>query len=346
MDKYPVRLGRHLLLLERLSVGGMAEVFRAKALGVQGFEKIVAVKRILPALAQSDDIVDMFIDEARIVSRLSHPNIVETYELGHQEDVYFISMEYVAGRNLRDVLDVHRRRRTVMDPAAAYFIMARLCEALDYAHRKRDPSGRPLGIIHRDVTPQNVMISYEGEVKLCDFGIAKAAQRASRTASGVVKGKFAYMSPEQVNRQSADRRSDIFALGAVFYEVLTGRQLFAGETDLATIEAIRLARVPSPRILNSAVSPRVEAILMRMLAREPKDRYAWASDVYDDLVSVMLEHGQLFVNRHLRAWMQATFAHQLEAENRKMQGLHANGAWARRNLYHARWRVRFSIASG
>ena len=318
--KYPIPFGRHLLLLERINVGGMAEVFRAKAFGVEGFERVVAVKRILPTLAEDQEFISMFVDEARIAAHLTHQNVVQIYELGKDDDTYFISMEYVAGRDLRQILDRQKRLGTPMDPTTASFIVSRVCEALDYAHRKRDPAGRDLGIIHRDVTPQNVILSYEGEVKLCDFGIAKAATRVSKTQVGVLKGKFAYMAPEQVQGKPVDRRSDIFALGVVFYEMLTGERLFIGDSDYATLEAVRVADIPPPRTINPALSPALESILTRMLARDPNERYAWASDVQEDLLKAMIDSGELYQTRQLRGWMQASYAAAIKAENAKMEG--------------------------
>ena len=199
----PVLFGRHLLL-ERINVGGMAEVFRAKTFGVEGFERIVAVKRILPQMAEDSDFIRMFIDEARIASQLTHNNIVQIYELGREEDVYFIAMEFVTGRDLRLILDRLKRQQRLMPEPIACFIISLVCEALDYAHRKKSPTGQPYKIIHRDVSPQNVLLSYEGEIKLCDFGIAKAVNQSQRTQAGVLKGKFAYMSPEQVKGQKID----------------------------------------------------------------------------------------------------------------------------------------------
>ncbi len=320
MAKYPIPFGPHLLLLERINVGGMAEVFRAKAFGVEGFERFVAVKRILPTLAADQEFVAMFIDEARIAAHLTHQNIVQIYELGQDEGTYYICMEYVAGRDLRLILDRQKRLGRPMDPVASAFVVARVCEALDYAHRKRDPAGRALGIVHRDVTPQNIILSYDGEVKLCDFGIAKAASRISRTEVGVLKGKFAYMAPEQVQGRPTDRRGDIFALGVIFYEMLTGERLFVGDSDYATLEAVRVARVPSPRRLVPGLGKDLEAIVMRMLAREPTHRYGWASDVHDDLLDAVTTTDPPFRSRHLREWMQTAYADAISDERQKMEG--------------------------
>lgn len=313
--RYPIEFGRHLLL-ERVNVGGMAEIFKAKAFGVEGFERIVAVKRILPALAQDEEFVTMFVDEARIAAHLTHQNIVQIYELGKEAGTFFISMEYVAGKDLRQVLDDAKAPLAI--PRACH-IVACIAEALDYAHQKRDAAGKDLRIIHRDVTPQNVILSYEGEVKLCDFGIAKAATRASRTQVGVLKGKFAYMSPEQVRGQPTDRRSDLFALGVVFYEMVTGKRLFLAETDYGTLEAVRTTLIPPPRRANPAISESLEAILMKLLAREPRDRYQWASELHDDLAEHVIEDGRAYHARHLRAWMRTQYEGDIAAENAKLE---------------------------
>ncbi|MCA9550481.1 MAG: serine/threonine protein kinase [Myxococcales bacterium] len=318
MSRFPIPFGRHLLL-ERINVGGMAEVFKAKSFGVEGFERIVAVKRILPTLVEDDEFTTMFVDEARIVAQLTHQNIVQIYDLGKHEGTFYISMEYVAGRDLRAILDWQKKQRRPMEVAKACFVVSRVCEALEYAHRKRDPAGRDLKIIHRDVTPQNVILSYEGEVKLCDFGIAKAASRVSRTQVGVLKGKFAYMSPEQVRGQPIDRRSDVFALGVIFYEMLTGERLFLGESDYATLEAVRNAVIPPPRQFNPNISPGLERVMLRMLARDPRDRYQWAAEVHEDLLEHIVDQGRPYHSRHLRHWIQQVYARDIEVENAKLE---------------------------
>ena len=318
MSRFPIAFGRHLLL-ERINVGGMAEVFKAKAFGVEGFERVVAVKRILPTLAQDEEFVTMFIDEARIAAHLNHQNIVQIYELGKHEEIFYISMEYVAGRDLRQLLDHQKKLDRPMELPKACFLISRVCEALEYAHRRRDPAGRDMKIIHRDVTPQNVIISYEGEVKLCDFGIAKAASRVSRTQVGVLKGKFAYMSPEQVRGHITDRRSDLFALGVIFYEMLTGQRLFLGDSDYQTLEAVRNAVIPPPRSYNPQISPDLEQILLRMLARDPKDRYQWAAEIHEDLLDHLVQDGRPYHARHLRVWMQDAYARDIEVEHAKLE---------------------------
>ncbi|MEE2901784.1 MAG: protein kinase [Myxococcota bacterium] len=315
----PVPFGSHLLL-ERINVGGMAEVFRAKAFGVEGFQRFVAIKRILPQMAEDSDFIRMFIDEARIASQLNHNNIVQIYELGKEDDIYFIAMEYITGRDLRLLLDRLKRQKRRMSEAMACYIISRIAEALDYAHRKKSPTGQPYRIIHRDVSPQNLLISYEGEVKLCDFGIAKAVTQSQRTQAGVLKGKFAYMSPEQVKGQKIDHRSDLFALGVIFYELLTGQRLFLGESDFSTLEAVRSARVPNPKAYNIILDQELENILMKMLAKLPKDRYQDASQIFHDLQTYLVRSQQLFHSHHLREFMQKQYAREINLENSKLEG--------------------------
>jgi eukaryotic-like serine/threonine-protein kinase len=314
----PIPFGRHLLL-ERIAVGGMAEVFRAKAFGAEGFERIVAVKKILASMAEDEEFIKMFIDEARIVSYLTHQNIVQIYEFGKHEVVYYISMEYVAGRDLRTILDRQKRLKKPVDAGMACYVIGRVCEALDYAHRKRDPTGKDYKIIHRDVSPQNVIISYEGEVKLCDFGIAKAVTQSTRTQVGVLKGKFAYMSPEQVRGRPIDRRSDLFALGVIFYEMVTGERLFLGDSDYSTLEAVRAAKVPPPRTFNPTIAPRLEEILLKLLTREPEHRYQWASEVLEDLHSFLVSAGLVYHAHNLRQFMQEAYDREIATENAKLE---------------------------
>jgi serine/threonine protein kinase len=240
--KKPSLFGKYLLL-ERLNVGGMAEVFVAKAFGVEGFERILAIKKILPTMAEDEEFITMFIDEARISVQLNHANVVHIHELGKHDDAYYIAMEYVPGKDLRSLLERFRRRKEIMPTAMAVFCATKICEGLDYAHRKKDARGMQLEIIHRDVSPQNILISFEGEVKIIDFGIAKAANRSQKTQAGILKGKFGYMSPEQVRGLPIDRRSDIFAVGVILYEMLTGEKLFVGESDFSTLEKVRNAEV-------------------------------------------------------------------------------------------------------
>jgi serine/threonine protein kinase len=274
-------------LLERVATGGMAEVFRAKRKGVEGFEKTVAVKRILPHLSSNKEFVEMFVAEAKMVASLSHPNIVQIFDLGKIDDTYYIAMEFVEGVDLRTVLTRARTRNTLPGVDLAALIAARVSAALEYAHRQRDGEGRELRIVHRDVSPQNILISDEGEVKLVDFGIAKAATKASHTDSGSLRGKLLYMSPEQAWGKPLDKRSDLFALGAVFYEILTGHLLFSASSEMSVLERVREARFVSPSSLNPAVPIELEAVAMRLLNKNPAERYQDASEVLLELDSYL-----------------------------------------------------------
>lgn len=303
-------------LLERVNVGGMAEVYKAKMVGVEGFEKLLAIKRILPAIAADKDFITMFIDEAKISVQLTHANIAQTFELGRIGDTYYIAMEYVPGRDLRALFDRLRRRGEVVPPELACYAMSRVAEGLDYAHRKRDAKGRELGIIHRDISPQNVLVSYEGEVKLIDFGIAKAANKMMKTQAGILKGKFGYMSPEQVRGVPLDRRSDIFAVGIVLHELLVGERLFVGESDYSVLEKVRSASVPRPSNKRRSVTPQLEKIVMRALAKNPDDRYQHASELVADLQRYLLAQERLFTREDLAAFIKAQFPDEWESEKR------------------------------
>ena len=219
--KKPAKFGKYWLL-ERINVGGMAEVFKAKSYGVEGFEKLIAIKRILPSIAEDEDFITMFIDEAKIAVQLNHANIAQIFDLGKIDESYFIALEFVHGKDLRTIWDRHKRRGLRLPIPMSVYVISRVLEGLDYAHRKKNAGGEELNIVHRDVSPQNVLVAYEGEVKIIDFGIAKAANKASKTQAGILKGKFGYMSPEQVRGLPLDRRADIFSAGIILYELLTG----------------------------------------------------------------------------------------------------------------------------
>ena len=316
--KKPTVFGKYLLL-ERLNVGGMAEVFVAKAFGVEGFERILAIKKILPTMAEDAEFITMFIDEARISVQLNHANVVHIHELGKHDDAYYIAMEYVSGKDLRSQLERFRRRKEIMPTAMAVFCATKICEGLDYAHRKKDARGQDLHIIHRDVSPQNILLAYEGEVKIIDFGIAKAANRSQKTQAGILKGKFGYMSPEQVRGLPIDRRSDVFAVGVIIYEMLTGEKLFVGESDFSTLEKVRNAEVPLPRQFNPNIPAGLERVVMKALAREAEDRYQWASDLQEDLMRFLLAGDAIYSCKHLSAFMKDAFAEDLLREGEKLE---------------------------
>ena len=290
----PIPFGKYYLL-ERINVGGMAEVFKAKAFGVEGFERLVAVKRILPNIAEDEEFITMFIDEAKIAVQLQHANIAQIFDLGKVDDSYFIALEYVHGRDLRAIFDHLRKVGDQMPPAQACYVLMQVCEGLDYAHNKRDAQGRELNLVHRDVSPQNVLVGYEGEIKLIDFGIAKAAGKASKTQAGILKGKFGYMSPEQVRGLPVDRRSDIFAVGICLYELLTGERLFVGESDFSTLEKVRNVEILPPSSFNKRIAPELERIVLKALAKEVEDRYQNAIDLHDDLQAYLYSTGRVLL---------------------------------------------------
>ena len=302
------------VLLERVSVGGMAEVFKAKAFGVEGFEKILAIKRILPSMAEDADFIEMFIDEAKICGQLNHANICQIYELGRVSDSHFIAMEFVWGKDVLQMQNRFRKLRMKMKPEMAAYIACKICEGLDYAHKKKDANGKPLGIIHRDISPQNILVSYEGELKVIDFGIAKAASRSSKTQAGVLKGKFGYMSPEQVRGLPLDRRSDLFAIGTILYELLTAERLFYGESDFETLEKVRNVEVALPSSVNPAVPKALEKIIMRALAKDVEGRYQWASEMAEELNGFLLSHDPAFSAQNLSQWMREQFAVEMRRE--------------------------------
>ena len=285
--KLPQTFGPYTLL-DRVAIGGMAEVCRAKRSGVEGFEKIVAVKRILPHLSENKEFVDMFIDEAKMVAGLTHPNIVQIYDLGRIERAYYIAMEYVHGRDLRTILKRARERGMRLPLDLSLLVIGRVCAALDHAHKKRDEAGRAMNIVHRDVSPQNILISFEGDVKLTDFGIAKAATKARSTDTGTLRGKLLYMSPEQAWGKPMDRRSDLFSLGLVFYEMITDQKPFMGGSESNVLEMVRECRIAAPTTLNPRIPDRLERVAMKALDRDPENRYQDAGEMSKDLDRILV----------------------------------------------------------
>jgi serine/threonine protein kinase len=313
MLREPIPFGKYLLL-DRVSVGGMAEVFKAKAFGVEGFEKILAIKRILPNMIEDEDFIEMFIDEAKIAGQLNHANICQIFELGRFDKAHYIAMEYISGKDLLQTMSFFQRRQETFPLPVACFIIAKLCDGLDYAHRKRDGGGNDLHIIHRDISPQNVLVSFDGEIKLIDFGIAKARYRSSKTAAGVLKGKFGYMSPEQVRGLRLDRRSDVFALGTLLYEMIAGIRLFVAESDFSTLEKVRNVDVSPPTRYNPDIPPELERIVMKALSGTPEGRYQWANELQEDLQAFMLLQKPLMTTKRLAAWMKNHFVEDIKRE--------------------------------
>ncbi|MFN0253498.1 MAG: protein kinase domain-containing protein [Kofleriaceae bacterium] len=316
--KKPAPFGKYYLL-ERINVGGMAEVFRAKAFGVEGFERLVAVKRILPNIAEDKEFIRMFIEEAKLAVQLNHANIAQIFDLGVVDGSYYIALEHVHGRDLRGIFDRCRAAGEAMPVAQACFVVMKVCEGLDYAHNKRDQAGRELSLVHRDVSPQNVLVSFEGEVKLIDFGIAKAAGKGSKTQAGILKGKFGYMSPEQVRGLPIDRRSDVFSCGIVLYELLTGERLFVGESDFSTLEKVRNVEILPPSTYNRKIPDELERIVLKALAKDTEDRYQNAIDLHDELQAFVYTAGEFYSRKDLAGWMKKTFGKEIEDETAKLE---------------------------
>ena len=316
--RQPVPFGKYLLL-DRINIGGMAEVWRGKTFGAGGFERLVAIKRILPNIAEDEEFITMFIDEAKISVQLTHANIAQIYELGHITNSYFIAMEYIPGKDMRAIFERCRKKGEPAPIPLSCYVVSKLCEGLDYAHRKKDGMGRDMNIVHRDVSPQNVLISYEGEVKVIDFGIAKAAGKATKTQAGILKGKFGYMSPEQIRGLPLDRRSDVFAIGVCLYEMLTGERLFVGDSDFSVLEKVRKAEVTPPSTYNRRVPDQLEKIVLRALARDVDTRYQYANELADDLQRFLITSDSIFSRKDLMQYMKSTFAEEVEREKMRLQ---------------------------
>lgn len=307
------------LLLDRISIGGMAEIWRAKMFGSEGGGRLVALKRILPFLSMDEEFVAMFLDEARMGLQLLHTNIAQTFELGQVNAEPFLSMEYVPGKSLGDVFE-HQRKEG--QPAALPLVLhciAEMCAGLDYAHRKKDGAGRALNIVHRGLSPHDVLLSFNGEVKVIDFGIAKAAGRVTQTQPGIIKGKFGYMSLEQIDGPSVDRRADIFVIGVCLYELLTSERLFPGDNPIDIVEKMRQMKVAPPSRLNRHIPQALDRIVFRALAPDVNERYAYASELGDELRRFLAQYGERFTQEDLRKYVRTTFAQDVQREEQRQR---------------------------
>ncbi|MBL0210541.1 MAG: protein kinase [Holophagaceae bacterium] len=275
-------------LLEKIAVGGMAELFKAKQRGVQGFQKIVAIKRILPHLSDNEEFVTMFIDEAKLAAQLTHPNIVQIFDLGKASGSYYIAMEYVDGKDLRSLLRKVREYRLPFPEPVAAFVTMKVAVALDHAHRKKALNDRELKLVHRDISPQNILISSDGAVKLVDFGIAKAATKNTQTLAGALKGKLLYMSPEQALGQPLDNRSDLYSLGLVLFELLTGERCFHADSELGVLEKVRMGRISDVQSINPSISREMAAIVNKCLQKNVEMRYPSARFLERDLKDLLV----------------------------------------------------------
>lgn len=294
-------------LIEKIAQGGMAEIFRGKALDAQGIERPVVIKRILPHIAASPEFVEMLIDEAKIAVQLSHGNIAQIFDLGKVADDYFIVMEYVEGKTLSQIMKRLRNQGKMMPIAFAAYLCAEVANGLDYMHRKTDERGTPLHIIHRDISPQNIILSTAGTVKIIDFGIAKAKTKVSTTDSGVLKGKFAYMSPEHAEGEKLDHRSDIFSLGVILYELLTNERLLKGKNNAETIRKVKKAKIPVPSKIRSTIPRILDQIVLKSLQKDRDRRYQSAHDLTQDLTRFWVSHQTAFSPRDLIGYLHELF---------------------------------------
>jgi serine/threonine protein kinase len=278
-------------LFDRIGVGGMAEVFLAVAIGPQGFQRTLVIKRMLSHLSQDGAFVKMFIDEAKLCGLLSHPNLVQIFEFGQIDESFFIAMEHVQGETLLAVQAKLAEERRIAPVAASLEIMRQVCLGLNYAHALQSATGQPLGIVHRDISPSNLMLSFHGGVKILDFGIARVTEeiRETKTQAGTMKGKVAYMSPEQVRMEQIDNRSDIFAAGIVLHELLTGRRLFKSTNEFTGAKLVLEAAIPLPSSVNPDVPASIDPIVMRALERKSEARYQTAGEMAEDLEKALFE---------------------------------------------------------
>ncbi|MEK7706007.1 MAG: serine/threonine-protein kinase [Myxococcota bacterium] len=304
-------------LLERIGLGGMAEVFLARRAGVEGFEKDLVIKRIRPNLSATQSFVDMFLTEAKIAAQLTHPNIVQIYDLGKIEESYFIAMEYIAGRDMSVVVPQAKTMGIPFPIEYALKIVSSVCEALYYAHTQTDAQARPLRIVHRDVSPENIRVAWTGGVKILDFGIAKAANQLHHTKAGEIKGKLSYMSPEQIMGKDLDHRSDIFSLGAVLYECITGLKLFSGENELAIMNNIVDGKTYPPSYFRDDVPHEVEAIVMKALQKERKRRYQSAIEMQLDIDRFLASQEFTPSAIHLSNFLKQIFREEIAEEQQR-----------------------------
>jgi serine/threonine-protein kinase len=312
--KTPVWFGKYKLL-ERIAVGGMAEVFLAVRPGLEGFEKTLAIKRIRPHLSNEEAFVKMFLNEAKLAAQLQHPNIVQIFDLGKINQSYYIAMEYISGRDMSRVIPKAEKMGIPFPIEYALSIAASVLDGLAYAHTKTDDFGVPLHIVHRDITPENIMVGWNGNVKILDFGIAKATIQTDQTKAGEIKGKLAYMSPEQGMGKVLDARSDIFALGVVLYEWITGYKMFTGENEMAILKSIVDGRIYPPSYFREDIPEAIEDILMKALAKDREQRYQTARDMQFDILGWLQGDAEFSPSSaHVANFMKQIFLDEIEKE--------------------------------
>ncbi len=314
----PEKFGKYLLL-DRINQGGMAEVYLAKTFGFGGTDQIIALKRILTSVSEDPAFVEMFVNEAKLLVLLNHANIAQIFELDKSDDAFFIAMEYVPGRDLRAIIDRANHDGIELPEHLVLLAVAQVLEGLDFAHRKADVSGKQLNIVHRDVSPHNVLISYTGAVKLIDFGIAKMGTEATNPQGKVLRGKYGYMSPEQVLGESVDARTDVYAAGILLWEMLTQQRMFEGGSDFSVLEKVRYAEVYPPSLISPKVTPELEEVVLRALTQDRDHRYESASAMHDAVVGVMLQKYGHPKQRELANLMKSLFAREHKADLKRLE---------------------------
>ena len=315
--KKPIRFGKYTLI-DRIAVGGMAEIFLARQAGLEGFEKTIVIKRIRPHLSKQANFVKMFLNEAKLAAQLNHPNIVQIYDLGKIGESYFIAMEYIFGRDMRRIIPKADALGIPFPMVYALKIASSVCEGLYYAHARADLYGNALNIVHRDVTPENIFVSFDGTVKVLDFGIAKAANQIEQTRAGEIKGKLSYMSPEQCMGKQLDNRSASFSLGVVLYEWLTGFKLFTGDSEVAILKSITEGKIYAPSYFKADIPEAVEAILMKALEKDREKRYQTAWEMQYDLDQFLSQYEFTPSNIHLSNFLKQLFNDELEEEKDRL----------------------------
>ncbi|HSD90764.1 MAG TPA: serine/threonine-protein kinase, partial [Kofleriaceae bacterium] len=306
-----MQIGRYQVL-KQLASGSIADVLLARASGLEGFARHVVLKRIKPELAKEDKFANAFLEEARIAASLNHQNIVQVHDIGEQDGTYFFAMEYVHGEDVRTIIAKVRERGEAVPLEIAVAIIMAAASGLHHAHEKVSTTGEKLNIVHRDVAPSNILVGYDGSVKLVDFGLAKAAQRSTTTAAGTVKGKSSYMSPEQCKGEPVDRRSDTFGLGIVLFELVTAQRLFKGPTEYATMAAVVDGEIPPPSRIRADVPPALDAIILRALSRKPAERYQTAESFRAAVEAFAVEYQLRTSNKALADYLIRLFGQRPE----------------------------------
>ncbi len=310
-------LGKYRLL-GMMNAGGMAELLIALQAGPEGFSKVVALKRVLPHLSSEQTFIEMFLDEARLAARLDHANLVRVYDFGEVQNRYFLAMEYLPGEDASRVVARARRLGLAVPLEIAAFIVSGAAAGLHFAHELTGEDGQPLGLVHRDATPSNILVTYYGTVKVLDFGVAKTAGQLHHTQTGMVKGKLAYLAPEQVSAQPIDRRSDVFALGLVLWELLTGRKLYQGDNPAAVAHALMYETSPPPSSLRPEVPPELDAIVLKAIAKSPEERFQTAAELEDALEEFLAVRSIRPAPKQLTAFMELLFSSEVAHAKRSI----------------------------